>query len=194
MSVTDEEISKWLDTEDVVQNESSTATDDEISSFLDDKTKETTRPVTSVTDNSIEKAVSDFGAGATDQFLNLLDIPNSVYNWSAEKLGSDSRFPSTRDLGAELGIGYAEGDEPDTGSYRAGEYTAMGLEFLAPILNIGKVSAGMINSGKVLAGDTVATQTGTAMGVTQQIAKPFASAPKTALGSQVNGAIVNLTV
>ncbi len=187
---TEEEISNWLDKEDTVIENPSVASDDEIASFLDDKTADVEKPVVTE-DDSLSKIVSDFGAGATDQFLNLLDIPNSVYNWSAEKLGSDSRFPSTRDLGKELGIGYAEGEEPDTGSYRAGEYTAMGLEFLAPILNIGKIAEGAITTGKVLAGDTVASQTGTLMGVAQQITKPFASAPKLATGVEVTGGAVS---
>jgi len=176
MSVSDEEIGQWLDQEEPKKQPSVTATDNEIEAFLDDKPVQKDTPVKEK--DEWTKPISDIGAGATDSFLNLLDIPNSVYNWGAEKLGLDYRFPSTRDLGSELGIGYKEGEEPDTGSYEAGEYIGMGLEFLAPILKVGS----SMRTGVNLASKA---NPSVARGVAETMTKPFAQSPKLALGAEV---------
>jgi len=174
MSVTDKEISSWLDAEpSVVVDEK--AGDDEIGSFLE--TQEVAPEEEGIPDAWYKPGL-DIGAGATDQFLNLLDIPNDVYNWAAEKLGSEYRIPSTRDLGAKLRMGYAEGEEPDTGSYRAGEYTALGLEFLAPILKFGRAVS-------MAANPSVTT------GVVQQMAKPFTVSPKTAAAVELTSGVTS---
>ena len=109
---TDAEISAFLDAKEPAKPVSGVVSDEDIGSFLD-KPAEIIEKKAKTTDEWYKPAI-DIGAGATDSFLNLLDIPNSAYNWSAEKLGLDYRFPSTRDLGAELGIGYSEAAEHDT--------------------------------------------------------------------------------
>ena len=174
MSVTDKEISSWLDAEPppIVEEDDN---DDELGAFLE--TKDEPLKEEAVPDEWYKPAI-DIGAGATDAFLNLLDVPNDIYNWAAEKLGSEYRIPSTRDLGAQLKMGYAEGDEPDTGSYRAGEYTTLGLEFLAPVLKLGRVAS------------TVANPT-VAKGVAQQMAKPFTVSPKTAASVELASGVTS---
>lgn len=158
------------------------ADDSAIDSFLDGKevkNEPAVKPRASSNTN-IYKAPIEYAAGFNDELLNTLDLPNDAFNWAAEKLGVNFRIPSTRDLGSDLRIGYKEGEEPDTGAYKSGEFTAMGLEFLAPILKVG----GSVKSGATIA---QAANPSISRGVAQKITEPFLNAPKTAFTGEIAG-------
>ena len=144
-----------------------------------------------VTDKPFLRSVTEMSAGFNDEVLDMINIPNDVFNWAAEKLGSERRIPSLRDtVGAPAGIGYKEGEEPDTGSYRAGTFTAQGLAFLAPFLGatrsvstIGEVG----NAIKTANVESMVTRGGdtTLVGVRNVLNRPFISSPKAALATDI---------
>jgi hypothetical protein len=176
MSVSNDEISSWLDQTPEIE-ESPLVNEADIESYLDKPAEQVTEKEQETHDNWYTPVVQT-AAGFNDEVLDLLDlfvIPDEAFNWAADKMGVDFRIPGAREIGADLDIGYAEGDEPDTGSYKAGQYTALGLEFLAPILRFGKVAAG------------VESAPGVAKRVAQTINKPFVSSPKQAMAVELAG-------
>ena len=94
-----------------------------VDNFLDGKVEKKEEAIKPRIEESEKwyQAPMEVGAGFNDKLLNTLDLPNDLFNWSAEKLGIDVKIPSTRQLGSDLRIGYPEGEEPDTGSYTAGK-------------------------------------------------------------------------
>lgn len=149
-----------------------------------DVKKTTTGPTPSAFDEVISGA-NRFAAGANDILLDTLGLPGDAMNFILEKMGSERRVygsESLRSLGSELQIGFEKGQEPDSALYKAGEYTGIGLAFLAPILKAGE---GALTAAK--AGQIVEPSAGVAKGVAQKITAPFISAPKTALTTELTG-------
>jgi len=112
--------------------------------FLDQKEPEKPEDVKAPPRSGLDEIISGgnrFAAGANDVLLNLLGLPGDAMNFVLEKMGAENRVygsESIRRLGAKLGIGYEKGKEPDSALYKAGEYTGIGLSFLAPILKYGE--------------------------------------------------------
>jgi hypothetical protein len=173
MSATEEDILNFIESQSIPQKtEEEGVSEDEIAAYAESYAPEEAQIEEPKAKEPFYQPIKEQAMGMTDSFINLLDIPNSAFDWAAEKVGSDVRVGSLRTLGAEAGIGTARGEEPDTGSYRAGEYMGMGLQFLAPILSLGK-AAPLIASP------------GVTRGVAQTITKPFAESPKLALGAEL---------
>lgn len=162
MSFDEQAALKFLDTPDKVEDTS------KLDEFLAGKTeKEEVKPVES---ESVLKPVIDYATGMNDQFLDLLGFPGDAFDWAAEQLGSDLRSgwgsAQLREYGKAIGMGtHTPGEEPDTGSYRAGEYTMTGLEFLAPFLQWAKASQMVVSADKGLS-MTKFARTGTGLGST----------------------------
>lgn len=157
-----------------------------IDNFLDSKEpeKEPEKPKKSAFDEMLSGA-NRYAAGANDVLLNLLGLPGDVANFVLEKFGVEGRVygsEAIRQGGAELGIGFAKGDEPDSALYKAGQYTGIGLEFLVPVLRFGRGA-----EAAVKASQTVEPAAGVTRGVAQRITAPFVTAPKTALTSELTG-------
>lgn len=155
---------------------------DAANSFLD--TKEETVSPAPRTPNPL----SHLGGGFWDQTLNLLGLPGEATNFVAEKMGVEHRpffgIKEARDLGEKLKIGYSLENQPDTPAYRAGEYTQLGLTFLAPILRLGK---GAMDAAKM--GTTVQPSVGTAKGVAQRVTNPFVTNPSLAYSGELAGSV-----
>lgn len=167
------------------------------SDFLDKKESEKVIDKPDPSPSVFESAMQ-WGAGFNDNLLNTLDIPNDVFNWAASKLGSDYRIPSTRDLGSQLMIGYREGEEPDTGSYRSGKFTSMGLEFLAPILAAGRTAKTVVEAPAMIDGiKTGAKQISSSKtpavikGAAETIRKPFINSPINAYTGEIAGGVLS---
>ena len=135
---------------------------------------------------SIWQSAGDWAAGANDAVVRTLGLPADAANWALEKMGTDKRvYGTSEDVSrgmAAIGAGYEEGLEPDTGSYKAGNYTGTGLMFLAPWLKAGK---GVLEAVKT--GEAVQVGAGTMKGVSQRIAAPFVTAPKQAYLAELAG-------
>lgn len=132
---------------------------------------------------SIWTGANEYAAGAFDVLFNTLGMPGDVVNWAAEKMGAEYRAHGSqafREFGEKARLGSAKGHEPDTAAYKSGEYTAIGLEFLAPILRAGKGAISAIEVGK-----TVEPIAGIMKGVAQKVTAPFITHAKTAYASEL---------
>ena len=162
--------------------------------FLNKEPEKESEPPVPKHTSSVESLIQ-WGAGFNDNLLNTLDIPNQAFNWAAEKLGVDYRVPSTRDLGEELRIGYSREEEPDTGSYRSGKFTSMGLEFLTPFLMATKPAKLAVIPGAERIAGTLAKSSsnnpGVARGAAETIAKPFRVGPVTAFSGEIAGNVAS---
>ncbi len=153
--------------------------------FLDQKEPEVEEievPPSSDLDDIISGA-NRYAAGANDVLLNLLGLPGDVMNFALEKMGTDKRVygsEAIRGLGAKAGIGFEKGQEPDSALYKAGEYTGIGLGFLAPMLKYGEGALTAVKGGQV-----VEASVGVTKGIAQRATTPFITAPKTALATEV---------
>jgi len=74
---------------------------------------------------------------------------------------------------------YQKDDQPDTASSKAGEYVALGLTFLAPILAIGRGAQTTMRAGETALSATAGVQAGVGVGkgIAQKISAPFYRAP-----------------
>lgn len=147
------------------------------------------------------KPALDYSTAINNEFLDLVGLPADLYNWGAEKLGVDSRVGDSsqlREMGKAIGMGTdTPGEEPDTGSYRAGQYTAMGLEFLAPFLAWTKPAKMAVTTDQGLkmlssaktgnAMQKTLGQKGTTRLVAEKMTAPFARSGKTALAADIIG-------
>ena len=167
------------------------------------------------------KPVTEYFGAASDELLNLVDLPNHLYNWAADNLNQyrmpddespavartrNIRVPTVGDMAAESGVGYKEGEEPDTAAYRAGKFTIMGLEFMAPFLQIAKVPKGLQAPANALKSAPVGIRAeaptmiggvktgvkpvpfqGGARGVVEQLNKPYLNTPKRAIAIDLLG-------
>lgn len=156
-------------------------------SFLDDpvafKKEEAEKPKPKSSIDEIITGANQYAAGVNDVILNTLGLPGDITNWVAEKMGAEYRAygsETIRKFGRDLRIGTPKGEEPDTAAYKAGKYTGIGLEFLAPFLRAGK---GAVNAIKI--GGTVEPSAGVTKGVMQQMAAPFITQGKTAYASEI---------
>ena len=140
-------------------------------------------------DPTLGQKTFELGSGATDYLLDLLNLPNDVFNYAAEKLGSNTRVASLRDLGADWGMANREGEEPDTGTYRAGKFTGMGLSFLAPFLGITKASKGTVELPKAATKIKENYFVGHGKNITETFTKPFIANPKTAYTGEIASSI-----
>lgn len=160
----------------------------EAESFLDQKPTETPVIPKIAPKSALDEVISGgnrFAAGANDVLLDLLGLPGDAMNFVLEKFGTDKRVygsDAIRKFGADIGIGFEKGAEPDSALYQAGEYTGIGLSFLAPVLKYGK---GALTAAK--SGQLVEPSAGVAKGVAQRITAPFIAAPKTALTTELTG-------
>lgn len=130
---------------------------------------------------------TQYTAGMTDTILDTIDIPNHLYNWASEKLGSDSRVPTVGDMAANVGMGYKEGEEPDTASYKAGQYTAMGLEFMVPFIKLAKAPSivAPANAVRTAATGVAETNPGITKGVAQKMNEMYVNTPKRAFATDI---------
>lgn len=151
-------------------------------------------------DKSIWESTGDYAAGANDAIIRTLGLPADAANWALEKMGSDKRvYGGSKDVSkgmATIGAGYEKGKEPDTGSYKAGNYTGTGLLFLAPWLKVGKAAAtsGAYYLPKIadktklsLHTGAVQPHVGTTRGIAQRITAPFVTDPKRAYLAELAG-------
>jgi len=170
-------IDDFLDSSPEPTNES------KLDEFLTSKTEP--KVVERVTQESGLKPVIDYATGMNDQFLDLVGLPGDAFDWAAEKMGSSLRSgwgsADLREFGKKIGMGtHTPGEEPDTGSYKAGEYTMTGLEFLAPFLQWTKAE-------KVLKSGVLATESakGTPRLIAERMTAPFAASPKAAYTAEL---------
>jgi hypothetical protein len=159
------------------------------SDFLDQKEPEI-EEIKAPEKSSLDEIISGanrFAAGANDVLLNMLGLPGDAMNYALEKMGAEKRVygsEAIRGLGSKLRIGYEKGQEPDSALYKAGEYTGIGLGFLAPILKYGEGALTAVKGGQL-----VEPSAGVTKGVAQRITAPFIEAPKTALAAELTGGI-----
>lgn len=132
------------------------------------------------------KIGGEFANAANSKFLDLLGMPADALNWALDLTGLDPKYRSSgtsedfRSIGQSAGVAYKE--TPDTATARAGEYTALGLEFLAaPLMLFREGSLHALNMGK-----TVMPETGVVRGIGQTVVAPFATSGKTALATEVS--------
>lgn len=137
---------------------------------------------------SLLTPVTDYATAINNEFLDLVGLPGDAFDWAAEKLGSDLRVGGSaqlREMGKSIGMGTdTPGQEPDTASYRAGHYTALGLEFLAPMLSWGR-NAKVMASAPSVAGSTANVGKGTGTLIAEKISAPFVAAPQTAYAAEL---------
>jgi len=169
-------------------------------------------------DRTFFQKASDYPAAINQEILKLIGLPADLWEWAGRLIGAESIMGNTglnsRNLthyGANLGVNYEIGKEPDTAGTKMGEYTALGLEFLAPFLRMGRAGASttaakaeteieipfinrIFKGGEVNArsagaiGSQQANKiTGVVEGVSQRIAAPFQQAPKLALAGELAG-------
>jgi len=129
------------------------------------------------------RLAGEWGTAGTSAVLDAMGMPADALNWALNKVGIDAYAPvggkELRKAGEKIGIAYTE--TPDTPAARAGEYTALGLEFLAaPLMLAKKATMQALSMGK-----TVLPGASTTAGITQQISAPFYTAGKTALGAEL---------
>lgn len=153
--------------------------------------------------------LNDYAAGFNDQILGLLGLPGDAANWISEKVGGDRYFHGTkefREAGADLSIGYEEGKQPDTALYKGGEFTAMGLEFLAPFIRVGrtvvaapkptglesvKIKGAVVPASATIKAGQVTVGATTAKGIAERMALPFFESPKIAAGGELTASLLS---
>lgn len=175
MAATDQQISDFLDADDNDSPDVSNFIEPDASQGAQEASAKDPQDVITAPPSELTQGAFDVAQGFNDAFLNLLDVPNDLFDWTAEKLDSDLRVGSIRNLSAStIGVGTREGEERKTGSYRAGKYLGMGLEFLAPILRFGKTAGAIAHEAP-----------GTTKRVAQVVTQPFVTTPKKAAAIEV---------
>jgi len=142
------------------------------------------RPIGTTGLDDLWRMMGEWGAGGSEEVLNLAGMPADIGNWVAEKIGLGRPImggsEQLRTAAAKHGIGYAPGNEPDTAPYKAGQYTGMGLEFMAPILRAGRGATEATMMGK-----DVLPATGVARGVAEKITSPFVTDPLKSMAAEL---------
>ncbi len=133
-------------------------------------------------DSQQDKSVVDYGvefAGTfNSQFADLLGLPGDIANAASKGLGFDPKFAGSEDfrrMGANLGITNVE--DPDTPAGKAGEFTALGMQFLTPFIKTAQTA--------FKAGTLATSTTSTTKNVVKKIGEPFMLTPKTAIALEI---------
>ena len=138
--------------------------------------------------------VVEYPKGFNTVVADTLGAPSDVLEWAVESLGFD--LPK-QVIGSEsiktglrkIGVETYEDEIPDLPGVRAGQYTAIGMTFFAPILRffsgVKKVTA--IPGALKHAPGLIPPTGGTTKRVLTQIAKPAAQAPKAFLAGEIAG-------
>jgi len=183
MAATDEEIMAYLqgaespeviNNNDIPSDSNESNSDSDILNYLNTPEKKIETPETEREYNMFE-SVNQWAAGANSVVADILGIPGNIESVFRDE-GEQTVLPQSeyyQDKMADLGLTYRPGEEPDTAAYKGGEYTGIGLTFLAPMLHIGKAAQGIEAMGSV--GKEVA----------KTLTKPFVQAPKRALAMEV---------
>lgn len=139
----------------------------------------------------------EWGAAGTSTLMNVLGMPADAFNWALRTAGADTQaWGGSQDLrkaGEKIGISYET--IPDTPAARAGEFTAIGLEFLAPALLFTRTSGvqalnlGVFETRAGMTSGTVLPAASVPRGVAQTITAPFVTNPGVAMATELTGSI-----
>lgn len=157
--------------------------EEELENYLSTATPSNKTPSKSLMDYA-----GEFSNAANAVILDTLGLPSTALQWAVDKAGINADIPFTgddlREIGQKTGVSYGKGEIPDTPATRAGKYTALGLEFLVPVLRLGKGA-----EQAVKAGGSVVPSASTFRGVMQKITSPFITNPYTATATEITGSI-----